>query len=67
MEKIKATIKEIEEIYDIEQDHKDTENIPEKENIANATFEEYTVQYDKEDSEKSLKDIKNVWKVEDES
>ncbi len=51
MEKIKATIKEIEEIYDIEKDPKDsTKDIPEKE-TKNFTFEEYTVQYDKDEKE----------------
>ncbi len=56
MEKIKATKKEIEEIYEMipdiedEQISKDMEHIPEK-GSRNFTFEEYTVQYDKEDKE----------------
>ncbi len=55
MEKIKATKKEIEEIYEMIPDIDDTENIPDKETskeeTKNFSFEEYTVQYDKEGKE----------------
>ncbi len=46
MEKIKITQKEIDELYDIEK----TEEVPVEENIANATFEEYTDYFDKKEN-----------------
>ncbi len=51
IDKPKTTIKELNDLYDIE----DTENIPEKDKTTssdvNATFEEYTEYYDEKQKE----------------
>ncbi len=54
MEKIKITMKELTDMYDI--DDSNIEIVPEKkeDNSANATFEVYTQEYD----EKQMKEMK---------